>query len=81
MLQWKLANPTCTGREIRCRNEQGVGLHTVKDIIEILLNVNEHLTWITQGNGLQRCRIRQILLYGIIAYRIGRGLSTEFSNR
>ena len=62
VVQWNLSTPRCIGREIWCRNRQGVGLHSVKHI-DKWSNKNENQCRITQWNGLHRCQIRQFLLY------------------
>lgn len=55
-----MLNPTCTGREILGRNNQVVGLHSVKHVQKKVLMENQRR--ITQGNRLNRCRIRHVLL-------------------
>ena len=53
---------TRIGREILCRNRQGVRLHSAKNI-EKKSNRNENQRQIRQGNVLSRCQIKQFLLY------------------
>ena len=60
-INWNLSNPTCIRRENVCRNRHGVGWHGVKQT-ENGKKGHEIQCWITKGNGLHRCRIRQVLL-------------------
>ena len=61
-VQWNLSNTTRSGSDILCQNRQGVGLHGVEHT-ENDKKRHENQRWITQGNELLRCRIRQGLLY------------------
>ena len=45
-----------------CSKRQGIGLYSVKHIQKSSKG-QENQSRITQGNGLDRCRIRQVLLY------------------
>ena len=52
-----MSNPTCTGRDVLCRNRRGVGLYSVKRIEDDQKGMKT--MWIIQGNELHRCLIRQ----------------------
>ena len=49
-----------------CLNRQGVGIHRAKT--QIGCQMGNIQCPITQGNGLQRCQIRKVLLYCVCLF-------------